>query len=113
MLSQEQIKEMIDGAMKTSIKLQQVDPDILDELRMLNKKFLTQGQLDQLWIIEQREKLLIGSKELELCIKKENDNIKKRSGKKDFESGSQSLGLSPNSGQTKEKSNPKFVKLLP
>jgi hypothetical protein len=77
-LTQTQIKDMIDGAMKASIQLKQVDPNVLDELRRLNKKFLRQAQLDQIWIIEQREKLLVGATELEQCIKRENELIKKK-----------------------------------
>lgn len=79
MKTQDEIKEMIARAMQTSMALKEVDPSTMLELRELNQKFLTQGQIDQIWIIEQREKLLKGSNELESLIQKENNlRIKKR-----------------------------------
>jgi hypothetical protein len=61
MKTHDEIKEMIASAKQTSMELKLVDPQILAELRELNLKFLTQDQCDQIWIIEEREKLLSGA----------------------------------------------------
>jgi hypothetical protein len=53
---------MIFEAMQVSCELKEVDPAILKELLAINEKFLTPAQKDQIWIIDQRNRMLTGAK---------------------------------------------------
>ena len=46
---------------KISAQHQKVDEEDLKGLANINKRFMTQKQLDQIWCIEQRNQMIVGS----------------------------------------------------
>ena len=57
-----QIVMALEGAMSN---FEDIDEETMNELRGLNKRFMTAQQLSQLWIIEQKNSMIAGSRKLE------------------------------------------------
>ena len=53
-----QIQTILDNAWEVSNRYEPLTAELLEELRLLNKRFMDDEQIDMQWIIEEKNKLI-------------------------------------------------------
>ena len=57
--------------MDISMSFKELDPALYNQMISINERFLSQNEKDQIWVVTQRNNMLVGARELETQIENE------------------------------------------